>query len=99
MTRDQLTRRKPSPADRNPDTVESRAVPTPDKELSEVCHQFADVCQYFSQNGMDLPPEIVDEVRLVSKLAIGDRIARIKRLNEELMQYLNNAGPGPKARQ
>jgi hypothetical protein len=99
MTRDNQSRGKPSPAYRNPDTSESKAMPTPDKQLADVCDQFADVYHYFSQQGMDLPPEIVDEVRLVSKLALTDRIARIKRLNQELMQYLNDAGPGAKFRQ
>lgn len=73
--------------------------PTQAKELAEVCARFADLCQYFSQQNIDLPSQIVDEVRLVSKLAVGDRIARMKRLNEELIEYLNDAGPEPQVRQ
>ena len=68
-------------------------------ELTEVCARFADLCQYFSQQNIDLPAQIVDEVRSVSKLAVGDRIARMKRLNQELMEYLHAAGPGPQVRQ
>jgi hypothetical protein len=73
--------------------------PIHEKDLAEVCAQFADVCQYFSQQNMDLPPQILDEVRSVSKLAVPDRVARMKRLNQELMEYLHAAGSGPQIRQ
>jgi hypothetical protein len=72
---------------------------TKEKELAELCAQFADLCQYFSQQYIDLPTRIVDEVRSVSKLAVADRIARMKRLNQELMEYIHGAGPGPQLRQ
>ena len=75
------------------------SAPTQEKELADVCARFADLCQYFSQQNMDLPSQIVDQVRLVSKLAVDDRIARMKRLNHELMEYLNDAGPEPQVRQ
>lgn len=68
-------------------------------ELAEVCARFADLCQYFSQQQMDLPPQIAEEVQLVSKLSIDDRITRMKRLNQELMEYLNDAGPDSHVRQ
>lgn len=73
--------------------------PTQEKELAEVCARFADLCQYFSQQNMDLPAQIVEEVRLVSKLAVDDRIIRMKRLNQELMEYLDDAGPDPQVPQ
>jgi hypothetical protein len=72
---------------------------TQEQELAEVCARFADVCQYFSQQKIDLPAHLVDEVRLVSKLAVADRVARMKRLNQELMEYLHSTGPGPQVRQ
>ena len=74
-------------------------VPTKVKELAEVCARFADLCQYFSQQNMDLPAQVLDEVRSVSKLTVEDRIARMKRLNQELMEYLDAAGLGPQVRQ
>jgi hypothetical protein len=73
--------------------------PSKEKELAEVCARFADLCQYFSQQNMDLPAQIVEEVRSVSKLAVEDRVARMKRLNQELMEYLHGASPGPQIRQ
>jgi hypothetical protein len=73
--------------------------PTKDKELAEVCARFADLCHYFSQQNMDLPAHIVDEVRSVSKLAAGERIGRMKRLNQEVMEYLHDANLGSRVRQ
>ena len=70
-----------------------------EKELAEVCARFADLCQYFSQQSMDLPPQIVDEVRLVSKLEVKERIVKMKRLSQDLMEYLNDAGPDSQLRQ
>ena len=35
--------------------------PIKEKELAEVCARFADLCQYFSQQNIDLPAQIVDE--------------------------------------
>ena len=97
MIKGDRQRGRPMSAQRNPDKVEPLVAPSLEKELAEVCARFADVCQHFSEQNMDLPPQIVDEVRLVSKLAVGDRIARIKRLNQALTQYLLDAGPNPKS--
>lgn len=69
------------------------------KELAEVCGRFADICQYFSQHHMDLPSQIVEEVRLVTRLSVEERITRMKQLTQELMEYLNHAGPDPQVRQ
>ena len=75
------------------------AASTQEKELAEVCARFADLCQYFSQQNMDLPVQIVDEARSVSKLAVADRVARMKLFNQELMEYLHGASRGPQVRQ
>jgi hypothetical protein len=85
--------------DTRPQKKQSRDASTQEKELAEVCARFADLCQYFLQQNMDLPAHIADEVRLVSKLAVADRIARMKRLNQELMEYLHGVRPGPQIRQ
>ena len=99
MIKGDRQRGRPTSAQCDPDKVEPLIAPTTQKELAEVCARFADVCQHFSEQNMDLPPQIVDEVRLVSKLAVGDQIARVQRLNQELAQYLIDAGPNPKSRQ
>jgi len=100
MTMNDKQPEMPGPVRRAPDDKpEPGGAPTEETELADACARFADLCQYFSQQNMDLPPQIVDEVRLVSKLAVGDRIARMKRLNQDLMEYLNDAGPDPQVRQ
>lgn len=82
-----------------PNKPEPSGALTEETELAEACARFADLCQYFSQQNMDPPPQIVDEIQLVSKLAVGERIARMKRLSQEMMKYLNDASPDPQIRQ
>ena len=92
MTGDDSKRQKPFEST-------SASAQSREKELAEACARFADLCQYFSQQNVDLPSQIVEEVRQVSKLAVDDRITRMKRLNQELMEYLQDAGPGPQVLQ
>ncbi|HEV2396220.1 MAG TPA: hypothetical protein VGS27_04730 [Candidatus Sulfotelmatobacter sp.] len=99
MAMDDKKRERLSQAPQTLDKSEPGGRPTEEKGLAEVCARFADLCQYFSQQNMDLPPQIVDEVRLVSKLAVKDRIIKMKRLSQDLMEYLNDAGPNPPIRQ
>ena len=98
MAMDDKKRETLSPAP-HPPKSEPGGASNEEKELAEVCARFADLCQYFSQQNMDLPPQIVDEVRLVSKLAVKERIAKMKRLSQDLMEYLNDAGPDSQLRQ
>jgi len=98
MAMDDKKRPTLSPAPHTPKS-EPGGAPNAEKELAEVCARFADLCQYFSQQSMDLPPQIVDEVRLVSKLEVKERIAKMKRLSQDLMEYLNDAGPDSQLRQ
>ncbi|HEV2401435.1 MAG TPA: hypothetical protein VGS27_31155 [Candidatus Sulfotelmatobacter sp.] len=79
--------------------IESNPATPQEKELAEVCARFADLCQYFRQQEMELPSQIVEEVRHVSKLAVNDRITRIKHLNRGLMEYLDAAGRHHQVRQ
>jgi hypothetical protein len=99
MAMDDKKRERMSPASQMLDQSVPRGAPTGEKELAEVCGRFADLCQFFSQQKMDLPAQVVDEIRLVSKLAVKERITKMKRLNQDLMEYLNDAGPDPQIRQ
>ena len=99
MAMDDKKRERLSASPQTLDKFEPGGTPTEENELAEVCARGADLCQYFSQQNMDLPPQIVDEVRLVSKLAVSDRIIKMKRLSESLMEYLNDAGPNSQVRQ
>ena len=67
-------------------------LPPAEKELAQETARFADLCQYFEQHQMDVPGEIVDQLSQVSRLAIPKRTEAIKKLNQRLMEYLNDAG-------
>jgi len=99
MATDNKKRERRSPAPQTLDKSEPGGVPTEEKELAEVCARFADFCQYFRQQDMDLPTQIVEEVRVVSKLPVKERIARIRHFNQDLMEYLNDVGPDSHIRQ
>jgi|SRR5579864_1079190 len=69
------------------------------QELAEVCARFADVCDCFSRQNMDLPPNVLEDIRRVSKLSVPERIAAMRRLNQGLMEYINHVGQGSRIRQ
>jgi hypothetical protein len=75
------------------------SLPAEQKEFAEESTRFADLCQYFSQQRMDIPASIVERVRNVSKLPVPDRIRAMKDINRELMEYLNDVGQDPAIRQ
>ncbi len=85
--------------DRNEYERRINRLPLEERELARESARFADLCHYFSQQNMDLPPEVVDEVSCVSKLALRDRIDAMKRLNQALMEYLHDVGQDPQIRQ
>ncbi len=75
------------------------SLPAEQKDLAEESTRFADLCQYFSQQMMDIPASIVERVGTVSKLPVPDRIRVMKDINRELMEYLNDVGQDPGIRQ
>jgi hypothetical protein len=76
-----------------------KSLPAGEKELAEECARFADLCQYFERQRMDVPVEILAELGRASRLAIPERIEAMKKLNQRLMEYLNDASEGHFVRQ
>jgi hypothetical protein len=74
-------------------------LPAGQKELAEESARLADLCQYFSQQKMDIPPSIVERVGSVSKLPARDRIRAMQDINRELIECLNDVGQDPGIRQ
>jgi hypothetical protein len=70
-----------------------------EKELAQESARFADLCQYFERQRMDVPVEILDQLRRASRLAIPERVEAMKNLNQKLMEYLDNVGQDPGIRQ
>jgi hypothetical protein len=85
--------------DRNEYEQRLNSLPAEQKELAEESTRFADLCQYFSQQKMDIPPSVVERVGSISKLSAPDRIRAMKDINRELMGYLNDVGQDPGIRQ
>jgi hypothetical protein len=81
--------------DRNEYEQQLNSLPAEQRELAEESTRFADLCQYFSQQKMDIPPSIVERVGNVSKLPAMDRIRAMRDINRELMEYLNDVGQDP----
>ena len=75
------------------------SLPAEQKELAEESTRFADLCQYFSQQKMDIPPSVVERSEVFPRLPVPDRIRAMKDINRELMEYLNDVGQDPGIRQ
>ena len=85
--------------DRNEYEQRLHSLPLGQKELAQESTRFADLCQYLSQQKMDIPPSIVERLGNVSKLPVKDRTRAMKDIDRELMEYLNDVGQDPGIRQ
>jgi hypothetical protein len=85
--------------DRNEYDKRLDSLPPGEKELAHESARFADLCQYFERQRMDVPVEILDQLGRASRLAIPERIEAMKKLNQRLMEYLDNVGQDPGIRQ
>jgi hypothetical protein len=85
--------------DRNRYDERLDSLPPLEKELAQEGARFADLCQYFERQRMDIPMEIVDQLGRASRLAIPERIEAMKKLNQKLMEHLDNVGQDPGIRQ
>jgi len=85
--------------DRNEYEQRLSSLPPNQQELAQESTRFADLCQYFSQQKMDLPPDLLEQVGRLSRLAVSERIRAMKNINHELMEYLNDVGQNPGIRQ
>lgn len=68
------------------------SLPNEQREVSRESSRFADLCSYFSQENVDVPLEILDELSRIGRLELPRRAVRMKALNEELMRYLSGLG-------
>jgi len=85
--------------DRNEYEQRLRELPLDQKQLAEESTRLTDLCQYFSQHKMDIPPELVERVTQLSKLTTSKRIQALVDLNRALMEYLDAIGRDPAIRQ
>jgi len=85
--------------DRNEREQRVNTLPSDQKELAQESARFADLCQHFAQQKMDVPADSVAELGRVAEFDIPERVRAIKRLNQKLMEYLNDVGQDPGIRQ
>jgi hypothetical protein len=85
--------------DRNEYDQRLKSLPASKKELAEESARFADLCQYFEGQSMDVPVEVLDQLGRASRLPISERLEAMKKLNKRLMDYLNDAGDSHFVRQ
>jgi hypothetical protein len=76
-----------------------RALPPAQREFAEEGTRFANLWQYFSEHRMQLPRQIVEQVGELPKLPAAEQIATMRRVNQALMEYLNDVGEDSGVRQ
>ena len=62
------------------------------RELAQESSGLADLCQYLSTQKIDTPPQLVERVSSLRKLAIPERIRVVKEINKAQMKHLNDVG-------
>ena len=75
------------------------SLPPEEKELAQESARFGDLCRYFSDKKMDIPPDVLDQVGALAKRLNTDRIRPLRAVNQSLMEYLNDVGEDPQIRQ
>lgn len=75
------------------------ALPPMQREFAEEGTRLANLWQYFSEHRMQLPRQIVEQIRELSTLPSAEQIATMRRVNKELMEFLNDVGEGSGVRQ
>ena len=68
--------------------------PPEERELVKELAQFVDLWRYFQEQRKKLGAEIVGAFSEVHKLAMPARVARLKEINQKLMERVSDAGQG-----
>jgi hypothetical protein len=78
----------------DPQEYEQRmsALPPAQREFAEEGTRFANLWQFFSEHRMQLPRHIVKQISELSKLSAAEQIDTMRRVNQGLMEYLNDVG-------
>ena len=70
------------------------SLPEAERDLARESGRFADLCNYLSQQHVDVPANILDDLGRVAKLDVPRRTVRMKALNEELMKFISDVRLG-----
>lgn len=75
------------------------ALPDEERQLAQELSRFADLCQYFEREKVDVPAEIIEELGRASQLPMPRRLEAIKKLNRRLLECLPDVGDASQIRQ
>jgi hypothetical protein len=75
------------------------ALPPEQRKFAEESTRFADIWQYFSEHRMQLPKGVVNQVSGLAQLTTVEQTSVLRRVNRELMEYLNDVGEDSGVRQ
>jgi hypothetical protein len=67
-------------------------LPDADRELAKAVTTCADLCRYFSEKRMQVPPHIIREMKKSSTVPSAERLEKFCQINSELMEYLHSVG-------
>jgi len=70
-------------------------LPAGERDLARESARLADLCQYFSEEKMDVPADLVDRIGTLSRLEPRERVHELLSINQALIEYLNRVGSGP----
>jgi len=76
-----------------------KTLPPEQREFAEESARFAELWQYFSQHRMQLPQDLVNQVAELSKLTTAQQTTVLRRVNQQLMEYLNDVSEDSGVRQ
>src|SRR5216683_4881195 len=65
-----------------------------DRELLQELTRFGDLWRYFQENKKKLGPAILSALKEMPKLAVSERIQRMREINQKLMERIPDAGEG-----
>lgn len=65
-------------------------LPQDQKAMANGLVRHANLCRFFSEHDMEVPPHIIRAVGRLQQLPIEERISQIDEINQELMEYLHN---------
>ena len=74
------------------------ALPEGQQELTRELTRHADICRFFDERDMQVPPHIVRALQEARSMPVPERTEAIRQLNLELMAYLENVSEDPEFR-
>ena len=75
-----------------------KSLPPQEQELVKELTNFADLCSYFEKRDGKVDPSVARAMNEAAKLPLEEKIARIREINQRLMQAVDDAGDGAQFR-